>query len=365
MRQQKSDLIPITLLTGFLGSGKSTVLNHLIKQPDLFDALVIVNEFGEIGLDHLLVTHSAETPVAQMNSGCMCCTIRSDLVKTLRDITWRFSRQGQRQFARVVIETTGLADPAPIINTIMTNQQIASKYKLDGIVTTVDMVNGADTLRKHHEAVKQVALADVLLLTKTDLINDSDRADFENQLREINALAPHVTVNNGIVSPATVINLELGATGKIRFGVNDIVSEENHAAHDHNHHHQDGEECHAQDHHHHVHHHAQDDGINSYCFSGQTPIPEDVLGEWLEILEGFMGDKILRVKGILNVEGHEQPVIVHGVQHILHPLSHLQSSAPDSRQSDLVFITQNVDKAAIEHAFRQFPGVIPGAKQDN
>lgn len=351
MRQQKSDLIPITLLTGFLGSGKSTVLNHLIKQPELSDALVIVNEFGEIGLDHLLVAHSTETSIAQMNSGCMCCTIRSDLVKTLRDITWRFSRQGQRQFARVVIETTGLADPAPIINTIMTNLQISSKYKLDGIVTVVDMVNGAGTLAKHDEAVKQIALADVLLLTKTDLISDGDRVELENQLDEINALAPRVTVNNGIVNPATVINLELGAAGENRFGVIDLVSEEIYDSRDH--------------HHQHVHHHAEDEGINSYCFSSQTSIPEDVLGEWLEVLKGFMGDKVLRVKGILHVEGHELPVIVHGVQHILHPISHLQSDASNSGQSDLVFITHNVDKAAIEHNFRQFPGVIPRARRGN
>lgn len=355
--QQTSDLIPITLLTGFLGSGKTTVLNHLITQPELSDALVIVNEFGEIGLDHLLVAHSTEIPVAQMNSGCMCCTIRSDLVKTLRDITWRFSRQGERQFTRVIIETTGLADPAPIINTIMTNQQIASKYKLDGIVTVVDMVNGADTLAKHDEAVKQIALADVLLLTKADLVNDAERAAFENQLDEINALAPRFTVKNGIVSPVKVINVELGAAGENRFGVIDLSSEESDEPHHHeHHHHHHHDETHHQ---HHVHHHAQDGGINAYCFSGQTPIPEDILTEWLSVLKGFMGDKILRVKGILNVEGHDRPVIVHGVQHILHPLSHLQTDVQNGGQSDLVFITQDVDKAAIEHAFRQFPGVVP------
>ena len=137
--ESPSSLIPVTLLTGFLGSGKTTVLNHLVRQPELADALVIINEFGEMALDHLLVAHSTENLVMEMSSGCLCCTIRGDLVKTLRDITWRFSRGGQRQFRRVLIETTGLADPAPIIHTLMTHPQIAPKYRLDGIVTTVDM----------------------------------------------------------------------------------------------------------------------------------------------------------------------------------------------------------------------------------
>ena len=137
-----SELIPVTLLTGFLGSGKTTVLNHLIQQPELSNALVVINEFGEMALDHLLVAHSTENLVMEMSSGCLCCTIRGDLVKTLRDITWRFSREGHRQFDRVVIETTGLADPASIIHTLITHPQIARQYRLDGILTCVDMADG-------------------------------------------------------------------------------------------------------------------------------------------------------------------------------------------------------------------------------
>jgi len=160
------DLIPATLLTGFLGSGKTTVLNRLVRQPEMADALVIINEFGEMALDHMLVAHSTENLIMEMGSGCVCCSIRSDLVKTLRDIIWRFSRDGRRQFQRVLIETTGLADLAPIIHTLMTHPQIAHKYRLDGIVATVDMATGMQTLNQHPEAVKQAAMADVLLLTK-------------------------------------------------------------------------------------------------------------------------------------------------------------------------------------------------------
>ena len=133
-------LIPITLLTGFLGSGKTTVLNHLAQQAEFADTLVIINEFGEIALDHMLVAHSAENIIMEMGSGCLCCSIRGDLIKTLRDISWRFARHGKRQFQRVFIETTGLTDPLPIIHTLTTHPQITAKYYLDGVVTTVDML---------------------------------------------------------------------------------------------------------------------------------------------------------------------------------------------------------------------------------
>ena len=147
--RQQSDRIPVTLLTGFLGSGKTTVLNHLVQKPELSNALVVINEFGEEALDHALVAHSTENLVMEMSSGCLCCSIRGDLVKTLRDVAWRFSRNGQRQFRRVLIETTGLADPAPIIHTLMTDAKIAPIYKLDGIVTTIDMASGSGTLDQH------------------------------------------------------------------------------------------------------------------------------------------------------------------------------------------------------------------------
>ena len=197
--QTPSGTIPVTLLTGFLGSGKTTVLNHLVCQPELADALVIINEFGEVALDHLLVAHSTENLAMEMSSGCLCCTIRGDLVKTLRDITWRFSRNGRRQFQRVLIETTGLADPAPIIHTLMNHPQIASKYRLDGIVATMDVATGMHVLDQHQEALKQAAVADVLLLTKADLAGEEQRVALLRRLEGINPAAPRWDVENGVI----------------------------------------------------------------------------------------------------------------------------------------------------------------------
>lgn len=162
-------LIPVTLLTGFLGSGKTTLLNRLVRQPAMDRTLVIINEFGEIGLDHQLFSAADETEVVALDSGCLCCTIRGDLARTLRDAPWRYAREGKRQFDRLVIETTGLADPAPILHTLMTDPKIARQYRLDGIVTIVDAVHGGATLDHHTEALKQAAVADRLLLTKADL----------------------------------------------------------------------------------------------------------------------------------------------------------------------------------------------------
>ncbi len=364
----KPDLIPVTLLTGFLGSGKTTVLNHLVRQPEMADALVIINEFGEMALDHLLVAHSTENLVMEMDSGCVCCTIRGDLVKTLRDITWRFSREGQRQFQRVLIETTGLADPAPIIHTLMTHPQIACKYRLDGIVTTVDMATGMETLDHQQEAVKQAAMADVLLLTKLDLVTDGQRDSLLHRLNELNPAAARWPVSNGEIEARKIIHLGLfTATGKtadvarwlkeeayssIAFvpvarpqstGHRSLIFKPQ-AAHA------------AVDHSHDVNRH--NDHIHAFCFAFHDPIPEEMLESWLEILMELAGNNILRVKGILNVEGNPLPLVIHGVQHIFHPPVTLPEWPNEDRRSRLVFITRDVGKDVIEktfHAFRHVP----------
>nr|MCU0843127.1 GTP-binding protein [Thiobacillaceae bacterium] len=190
--------IPVTLLTGFLGSGKTTVLNHLVRQPALARTLVIINEFGEVGLDHLLVSRVADDTVVEMSSGCLCCTVRGDLIATLKDATWRFARGGERQFDRVVIETTGLADPAPIIH-----------YRLDGVVTTLDMTCGGRTLDDQWEAMKQAAVADCLLLTKADLADAATIGTLERRLLAINPAARRIQILNGVVEPAAVLGLGL------------------------------------------------------------------------------------------------------------------------------------------------------------
>ena len=367
--------IPVTLLTGFLGSGKTTVLNHLVRQPELSAALVIINEFGEQALDHMLVAHSTENLVMEMSSGCLCCSIRGDLVQTLRDIAWRFSRNGKRQFERVLIETTGLADPAPIIHTLMTDAKIAPMYRLDGIVTTIDMASGIDTLDQHQEAVKQAAVADALLLTKSDLVNDVQRTALISRLRKINPAAPRWEIHNGEVAPSKLLHLGLFNADEKTPDVARWLNEEAYGTksqdnnlldrdtdrHDHNapelHNH------HGHDHHGHDHHHhdlnRHDDRIRAFCFSVEEPIPEEMLAKWLDVLMAFVGSKILRVKGILNIEGQEQPVIVHGVQHIFHPPTTLPAWPNEDHRSRLVFITRDVDKEAIETTFRAFRKVLP------
>ncbi|CAK7075328.1 MAG: P-loop guanosine triphosphatase YjiA [Kerstersia gyiorum] len=366
--ESPSSLIPVTLLTGFLGSGKTTALNHLVRQLELGDTLVIINEFGEMALDHLLVAHSTENLVMEMSSGCLCCTIRGDLVKTLRDITWRFSRGGQRQLRRVLIETTGLADPAPIIHTLMTHPQIAPKYRLDDIVTTVDMATGMHTLGQHPEAVKQAAVADALLLTKADLVSDEQRQALLRRLDGINPAAPRWEVQGGEIAPQKVLNLGLfSADGKtpgvarwLREEAYAPAHEHAHAHHEHDHGHHDHDHGHGHAHDHHdVNRH--DDHIRAFCFHVNDPIPDEVLTNWLELLMAFVGSNILRVKGILNVEGSAQPIVVHGVQHIFHPPVPLPAWPSEDRRSRLVFITQDVDREVVERTFEALRQALPQA----
>jgi G3E family GTPase len=353
--------LPVTVLSGFLGAGKTTMLNRLVSQPDLADALVIINEFGEAALDHMLVAHSTENLVMEMSGGCVCCSIRGDLVKTLRDITWRFSRKGQRQFRRVLIETTGLADPAPIIHTLMTDPQVAPKYRLDGIVVTLDLATGMHTLNQHPEAVKQAAMADTLLLTKPDLATELQLEALHQRLDSINPAAPRWNVCQGEIAADKLLNLGLfsashkpndvarwlkeeaytqGALrpvasvhsgGQARFSMRPTTPEfAPQFIHDINRH---------------------DDHIRAYCFAIDKPIPEETLMAWLDVLMSFVGSQILRVKGILNVEGNNQPIVIQGVQHIFHPPVTLPAWPSEDRRSRLVFITQDVEKDVIENIF--------------
>ncbi|MCC9620473.1 GTP-binding protein [Thalassospira sp. MA62] len=361
MTPASSKLIPVTLLTGFLGSGKTTVLNHLVRQPELADTLIIINEFGEMALDHLLVTHSTENLVMEMSSGCLCCTIRSDLVNTLRDITWRFSRNGQRQFQRVLIETTGLADPAPIVHTLMTHPQIAPKYQLDGIVATIDLAMGSSTFDQHREAIKQAAVADALLLTKSDLATDEQRTALLSRLDGINPAAPRWEVRNGVIAPERVLGLGLfSAEGKapdverwLREEAYADASPHAHNAPGHEHKHD-----HSHGHHHHHDVNRHDDHIRAFCFVVEEPILLEVLTDWLELLMSFVGTHILRVKAILNVEEYDQPIAVHGVQHIFHPPVLLPAWPSEDRRSRVVFITYDVGKDIIESTFHPFRNVL-------
>ena len=350
MTNDTPSLIPISLLTGFLGSGKTTLLNYLVAQPALKDTLVIINEFGEIGLDHLLVAHSQDDVVVEMSSGCLCCTIRGDLKKTLKDITWRFAEGGKRKFNRVIIETTGLASPIPILHTLMTDAFIAGKYRLDGVITTIDAVNGAATLNQHSEAVQQAAVADRLLLTKSDLIDAASLQELQARLRQINPAAQQLLSQQGQVDPVQLLDAGLFKSSEKNPDVARWLNEESYVGQGHH-------DSHGHDHGHHDHAHdvnRHDDHIRAFCFTFDAPIAPDLFDEWLSLLVGFKGQNMLRIKGIINLAGQDQPVVIHGVQHIFHPTVTLEQWPSADHRTRIVFITKDVERATIERSFTAF-----------
>ena len=299
---EPASLIPATLLTGFLGSGKTTVFNHVLKQPGMAATAVIVNEFGEIGLDHLLVERSSED-VVLLNSGCLCCTVRNDIVDTLTSLFVDRARRKVPWFTRVVIETTGLADPAPILHTLMTEPIVAARYMLDGVVATVDLVNGVATLDRQPEAVKQAAVADHLLLTKFDLVDSARRQALEARLKALNPSAPLIPVVQGAVHPARLFNLGFFNPATKSVDVRRWLRDEAFAA-GHQHH---RDEKHADPNRH-------DDRIRAFCISRERPISWGVLSGWLDGLATMRGDDLLRFKAIVSLSDRpDQPVVLHGV----------------------------------------------------
>jgi G3E family GTPase len=339
-----SECIPITVLTGFLGTGKTTLLNRLLRQPDLTDTAVLINEFGEIGLDHLLV-EAVRDDVVLLNAGCLCCTVRGDLVKALRDLFLRRVRGDVPPFARVMIETTGLADPAPILQTLMTDPLIAARYRLDGIVTLVDAANGQATLDAQPEAVKQAAVADRIVLTKSDLTSSERMVDLRERLRSLNPSAMIIPAQDGVIDPKLVLDLgpfrPEAKIGEVLGWLNEEAFAQPHA---HDHHHEDGE-------HHRAGHdpNRHDARIRAFCLTFDRPLQWRGIGTYLEMLVATQGENLLRVKGILNLAGQDQPLVIHGVQHVFHPPVLLAEwPADDDRRSRLVFITRDLDRAIIE-----------------
>ncbi len=373
MDSEPSRLIPITVLTGFLGSGKTTVLNYMTQQDALSRTLVIINEFGEIGLDHQLMARSTDEVVVEMPSGCLCCTIRGDLARTLREAPGRFARGGKRWFDRVVIETTGLADPAPILNTLMTDAAVAQQYRLDGVVTTIDAVNGSGTLDLQIESVKQAAVADRLLLTKTDLVDKNSLSKLQKRLRVINPAAPQVIAQNGAVDAALLFDAGLYNPETKSLDVQNWLKAE---AYDdqHSHHPGGGEHSHSNHdhdhHHHHEHHHhdhddvnRHDDRIKALCVTIDDPIRAVSLEAWLDVLMMFQGENLLRIKGLINVEEIEEPLVVHAVQHIFHPPVTLDEWPTDDRRSQIVFITRDIEESTIRESLKVFTPKRPAKNE--
>jgi len=360
MRQKDRDLsqrLPVSLLTGFLGSGKTTVLNHLVRQPALARAVVIINEFGEIGLDHELVERSSEDLVL-LQSGCLCCTIRSDLVDTLRSLLLRRVKGEIVEFDRVVIETTGLADPAPILHTLMTAPLLAARYRLDGVIATIDAATGQATLDHQIESVKQAAVADRLLLTKTDLVEPIEVEALTGRLRALNPAAPIIVAQNGSVDPIRLFDAGLYDPKTKSLDVQRWLNAEAYVEpaedyHEHGHHHEHGEHHDTSGHHQHAYDvNRHDEHISALCLTLDAPIDAEAFEAWLDVFVAFKGPDLLRVKGILNVEGLSGPAVIHGVQHVFHPTVLLERWPSADRRSRLVIIGRDLDEKALRDTLK-------------
>jgi len=354
--------VPVTVITGFLGSGKTTLLNRLLAHPDLADTAVLVNEFGEIGLDHLLVREVDEN-VVLLNAGCLCCTVRGDLVDTLRDLFLKRVRGEVPAFNRVAVETTGLADPAPIIHTLMSDPILGARYRFDGIVTTVDAVNGASQMDTQPEPVKQAAVADRLVLTKADIADASALDGMRARLAQLNPAAPVFVADHGDVPPDALLEAGLFNTRDKIPDVERWLAAEAYApaeggGHGDDHRHGHGHERdHEHDHHHDTHRHdtnRHDDRIGAFCLTVDEPIVWDAFVSWVEMLLATKGEDVLRVKGVLDIEGVDHPVVVHGVQHVFHPPAALPAWPEGKRGSRLVMITRDLGQEAVEKTLHAF-----------
>ena len=354
----------ITVITGFLGSGKTTLLNTLLKHPEMNQAAVIVNEFGEIGIDYDLEERSDEN-IVQLANGCLCCSVKGDLIDTFRDLYIQRNAETIPYFDRVVIETTGIADPAPVLQIIFTNPMVMNHYSLEGVVTTVDVINGVSSLERFPECVKQAAIADRLILTKSDLVEVSDHGekvkDLSDRLRALNPAAPIVVRNTGDVDPGDLfgtgmfnpetktidfnswLNPEqyLSETTENPFNANEADSEATISYYKDRGH--TPEHRRGNDNHHH------NPLIKTFCIVREEPMSLEMLRMFLEGLSNEAGPDLLRVKGIVNIENEpERPAIIQGAQQIFHSLEFMDRWPSEDHRTRIVFITHNIDKKYIE-----------------
>ena len=318
-------MIPVSIITGFLGSGKTTLLARLMRDPAMGRTAVIINEFGEIALDHDLIETSEESFV-QLSNGCLCCNVRSDLTLTLSDLAARRAQGTIPRFERVVIETSGLADPAPILHALMTDRDLNGLYALDGVITTVDALLGVPTLEQHEESRRQAAVADRIVITKTDAGGAHTDA-IRQRLAELNPGAAVFDSARGGIAPSLLFDCGLYDAARRHADVGAWLAHDA-AAHAENHHHQ---------------HTA---GITSFCIVRETPLHAVTLALLLSALAENCGADLLRMKGIVNVrEDPQRPAVIHGVQHVYHAPVWLPRWPSDDRRARMVFIGRNLREA--------------------
>jgi G3E family GTPase len=364
-RLDRNALVPVSVITGFLGSGKTTVLNRLLLAPDLADTVVIINEFGEVSLDHLLIEQAIENAVLLKN-GCICCTVRGDILDTIGELFRKRATGELPWFRRIAIETTGLADPAPVVQTLTDADQ---PCHLDGIVVTVDAIHGRKQLRQQPEARNQVAFADRILLTKTDLVAPAEADAMEAAIRAFNSGAPIRRVVDGDVTPEDVFGIGpqreptawLGPAGPSRRPDHHGTHPRDHGhVHTHEDHHaRTHEDHHARTHEdHHAHTHDDDahhhDGIGSILLCTEHPIAGPALALWLDSLLSVHGADVLRLKGIVRIAGVAQPIVLQAVHHVLHRMVALPPAAEAAwggAGCEIVVIHRGLPEAGLRTSF--------------
>ena len=346
------DVIPVTLLTGFLGSGKSTLITEILKQPAFDNTAVVVNEFGKIGLDGILIKHS-EDQIVEMTSGCLCCTIRGDIRQTLLDLHSKRTNGDIPSFNRVIVESTGLADPAPVVHTLMSDPLLDRRYMLGGVVTTVDAQTGIATLNNHKECEKQAAVADRLVITKTDLDNspdlDGSLGELHARLSALNPTAIVLDRHNPAFDYNRLFDTSLFDPDTKSINVRSWLKAEessDHNTHDH----------------HDVTRHGSD--IRSFTLTFDEPVTIEAFASSLEALSLTQGASILRIKGIVNtLDRPGIPLIIHGVQHVFHDPVWLDEWPDQDRQTKLVFITKGIERETLDMFFKAWMSSSKGSWQ--
>lgn len=319
---------PVNLITGFLGSGKTTLLQRLLADPALADTAILINEFGEVGLDHHLLERIDETMVL-LPSGCLCCTIRGELSAAIRDLHGRRERGEVPAFRRLAVESTGLADPFPILSTVQADPVLRHHFRWGNIVTTIDVVNGGSQLDRRPESVKQAAVADRLVLTKTDLVSEEVADALVTRLRAINPSAPLMRAAEEEIDADALLAHDLFATAARSEAARRWFTVE------------EGAQAHGA-------------GVHAFALTLDDAVDWTRFGLWLTMLLNRHGEKVLRVKGMLNVEGSDAPVAIHGVQHLVHPPVHMAAWPDEERRSRLVFIVDGLERAAIQNSLKAF-----------
>jgi G3E family GTPase len=353
-RRARGARIPVTIVTGFLGSGKTTLIRELLARPEGANTALVINEYGEVGIDHALLRASSDATVL-LGNGCVCCAVRTDLQQSLRALFADRARGAVPSFARVVIETSGLADPGPVLQTFASDRALGQEFHLQVLVAVVDAPGGAGNLAQMPEARQQVALADRIVLSKADCADTATVAALTGQIRGLTA-APLATAAHGVIAPGFLLDegLDLPALGLFPVtpaeagvqgnGLTPGVLDPRFRGND-----DEGPG--------HDHLHAHSHGIDSFALFFEAPLPWPVFEQAMAVLTALRGPDLLRVKGLVAVEGCRGPIVVQAVQHVAHRPVELEDWPDADRRSRLVFITRNLGRAAVEQLFRAIAAI--------